>query len=186
MENTAIIVIDMQKGFNSAPVWHLPEAIAFFLNAKEFQHRIFTKFSCNGNDFFKNELGWDRIKVSPETDIVSELDKYPTKIIEKNTYSAFSDNVLDQYLDINNIKSVYLCGVDTNICVTAMAIHLFDRQIKPIVLADLSGSHSGVEYHTAALESLRKIVGKHNVVNTIDILHPEEVPLYPSLTALSE
>ena len=178
MNSDTIIVVDMQVGFlpdangqmvqangvGVDAVSPLPTAIAQFLDRHHFEHRIFTLFHNPGQGgFYHEELDWKRMLGPPETDLVPELRGYPTLEIHKATYSAFSNPDLPAYLADHNITSAYVCGMDTNICVTSMLCDLADRNIRPIVVADLCASHSGPEYHEAGLLSFPKWIGQANI-----------------------
>lgn len=178
MHSDTIIVVDMQIGFvpdgngqmsvangiGIATASSLPADIASFLDSHRFEHRIFTLFHNPGEGgFYAKELGWSRLQDPPETDLVPELIGYPTLEIHKTTYSAFSNPDLPAYLSEHDIASAYVCGMDTNICVTSMLCDLADRNIRPIVIADLCASHSGPEYHEAGLLSFPKWIGQANI-----------------------
>ena len=178
MHSDTIIVVDMQVGFlpdangqmtqangvGADAVSPLPVAIAQFLDRHQFEHRIFTLFHNPGRGgFYQEELNWKRMLGPPETDLAPELRGYPTLEIHKATYSAFSNPDLPAYLADHSITSAYVCGMDTNICVTSMLCDLADRNIRPIVIADLCASHSGPEYHEAGLLSFPKWIGQANI-----------------------
>ena len=173
----AIVVVDMQKGFITEHSQHLSAAIAAFLESKEFQHRIFTRFHNPGKDgFYEKHLNWLRLQEPSETDIVPELATYPSLVIDKSTYSGFSTGELEAHIQENNITKVYVCGSDTNVCVTSMAGELFDRRIDPIVISDLCASHSGTDYHEAALKNLTKWIGHKNILTSEEILSRRTEP----------
>ncbi len=161
----------MQKGFLTEHTRHLPSAIADFLDTSNFKHRIFTRFHNPGpGSFYDQHLNWHRVSDKPETDIVAELVSYPTDIIDKFTYSGFTNGSLDTLLSEYGVTKTYVCGADTNVCVASMAGDLFDRRIQPVVIADLCASHSGVSYHAAALKNLAKWIGSANIVTSAEIL----------------
>ena len=165
MSPNTIIVVDVQNGFMTEHTQHLPAAIAAFLEKAGLEHRIFTRFHNPGpGGFYDEQIGWLKMQSAPETNIVPELTDFPTHIIDKDTYSGFSSGELAAYLSDNDITEAYICGADTNVCVTSMAGDLFDRRIVPTVISDLCASHSGADYHQAALKNLEKWVGQKNII----------------------
>ena len=171
MSPNTIIVVDVQNGFMTEHTQHLPGEIAAFLEKAGLEHRIFTRFHNPGpGGFYDEQLDWHKMQCAPETDIVPELESFPTHIIDKDTYSGFPSGELAAYLSGKDITEAYICGTDTNVCVTDMAGDLFDRRIAPVVISDLCASHSGADYHQAALKNLAKWVGEKNIVSASQAL----------------
>lgn len=174
MTKEAIIVVDMQNGFmvdnngNLIPeMANIASGISKLLEAVTFEHRIFTTFRNVGNGgFFAEQMGWYKCQLAPETEIIDALAEYQTVHVRKTTYSAFITPILSSYLKRHNIDEVYVCGADTNVCVTSMLIDLADRNIKSVVIEDLCASHSGEKFHKAGVLSFPKIVGERNIVSS--------------------
>ena len=174
MTPDTIIVVDMQNGFMlnsdgriSESMSNIAERIRHILNRHHFKHRIFTTFRNIGDGgFFAEQLEWNKCQQAPETEIIDTLSEYPTVHIRKTTYSAFRAPTLYNYLTRNNIKETYICGADTNVCVTSMLLDLADRNIRPIVIEDLCASHSGEKFHKAGVLNFPKIVGERNIVSS--------------------
>lgn len=85
------------------------------------------------------------------------------KIFTKKTYTALTEE-LKEYIKINNINTIYLCGIDTDACVLKTALDFFDYNLNIKVLKDLFMSHSGIDYHNYALILLEKLIGKNNII----------------------
>ena len=130
MTQNTIIVVDMQNGFMSdskgnpdPEMESVASGISELLKTNVFQHRIFTTFRNVGKGgFFVEQLGWDKCQLSPETEIIDTLAVYPTVHVRKTTYSAFRTSILENYLKEHSIKEAYVCGADTNVCVTSMLV----------------------------------------------------------------
>ena len=99
-----------------------------------------------------------------DRNIVIDTKNY--KIIEKRVYTAYNDE-LKSYIDSNNIKTIYLCGIDTDACVLKTALDLFENNLDVKVIEDCSMSHSGIEYHNFAINMLRKLIGNQNVIKML-------------------
>ena len=60
---------------------------------------------------------------------------------------------------------VSLCGIDTDACVMATALDLFQNGIRPVVLAEACASHAGPDYHEAGLKLLARLIGREQIVS---------------------
>jgi nicotinamidase-related amidase len=63
-----------------------------------------------------------------------------------------------------DVRTADLCGFDTDRCVLATALALWDAGIAPRVLADLCSSSGGPDMHAAGLAIARRAIGDRNVV----------------------
>lgn len=59
---------------------------------------------------------------------------------------------------------VDLRGIDTDACVMASALSLFEYGKVPRVLVDYCGSIAGLEYHNMALRILERNIGKDQLI----------------------
>ena len=158
-KSSAIIVVAMQNGSLSEHTDGLVDRISRFLDRAPAKHVIFTRFIHPGEgSFFDTELNWMEMMGPPDTDIVDKLQKYPTTIIDHDTYSPFRNPDLESYLQRKKIAQVYVCGVDTNACVDSTFKELISRGYPTVLLSDLCASHSGPEYHDTALEFMHEML----------------------------
>lgn len=168
--DVAILVVDVQKGFMNEHTMHLPDRIGKFLENNRFEHRIFTRFVNPGvGGFYHKHLDWLRCGIPEENLLVSELAGEHSVMIMKDTYSCVHNGYLGDYLTSYDVSCVYICGIATNACVLTAAYDLFDMRIDPVVIADLCASHSGMEYHQIGLDTIRKFIGKGNIIYSKDI-----------------
>ena len=90
------------------------------LNKLPFNYDVLFKTHCGKRQFCaKDTLGQKFHIFASELIIDSDI------IITKNNYSSFIDTNLKNILDANNIKKTIVCGVTTNNCVKATAIHSY-------------------------------------------------------------
>lgn len=68
------------------------------------------------------------------------------------------------FLMKNDVKEVYIAGIDTDCCVLKTAIDIFERNIRPIVLIDYCASNGGDESHRSAIRVLERTIGKKQIV----------------------
>jgi nicotinamidase-related amidase len=161
--NTALVVIDMQKGFMNELTQNLIAKIRSLLHRHLFDYVMFTQFINTRDSSYVTLLGYTELQQSPETDIVSELQPYAQNLFTKHYYTPFTQE-FEEFLQKNRITHLYFVGVDTNACVQVGAVDAFSRGYVPFVLADYCASHSGKEYHESALRNLQKLIGTKQVL----------------------
>jgi len=158
MEKNALIIIDMQNYYINKHTKSLPKKILKFTDKNKFDHILFTKFVNTKNSNFIKVFNWKKMMSSPEIDIHKTFSKLITKnnVFKKNTYSVFKSKELTKYLNSNNIKNIFLCGLDEDACILASAYEGFDLGYKINVLTDLTMSHCGKKFENAALKIINK------------------------------
>ncbi len=93
----------------------------------------------------------------------------PTLVVDKQSYGPFVGTELEAILHRIGARDVLVCGIDTDICVLATAVDLFDRGFRPFVISDLSMSHAGPELHDAALRILPRFIGGDGIVTVAEL-----------------
>lgn len=74
-------------------------------------------------------------------EFVEELAARPSDaVVTKHRYSAFHGTNLDLYLDSNDVTTVLVAGVVTNVCVESTVRSAFDSGYEVTVLSDCTGS----------------------------------------------
>jgi nicotinamidase-related amidase len=159
-EKAALLIVDVQAGFINEGTRHVVDAISNL--QASYQTRIATRFVNYEGSPFREIMGWHRFYPgSPEV----ELGFSPapgTIVLDKGVYTCVNESFLGLLRD-RGIDEVHLCGIDTDICVTKCAVDLFEKSIRPVVLADYCASHGGREFHEAALKILRRYIGSRNI-----------------------
>lgn len=122
---------------------------------------IATQFTNPKDSLYRSLLGWGELSGPPETDILPPVLARADVKLEKTTYSAALG--IAERLRNRVPRSVYVCGVDTDACVMAAAIGLFDLGLRPVVLADACASSGGLALHLSALEIMRRNLGRKQV-----------------------
>ena len=97
---------------------------------------------------------------SPQSEIITELKKYPGKIITKQRYSGFFDTQLEKDLEKLKPQKLIVCGVCTDICVLHTVADARNRDYNVEVPVDCVASFNA-EAHKWALEHMSKILGAH-------------------------
>ena len=161
-----LLVVDVQNGFINSYTENTKNKIVKLLESNIFDIVIATKFKNNEGSNFEKILKWNKLKNEKEQEIVKDIENYLDFIIEKYGYSGYTNNTSNLLKSINNNLSdkVYVVGFDTDGCVLATAVDLFEDGIRPIILADYCASTGGDEYSNAGIKVLQRLIGKNNIV----------------------
>ena len=162
--NKLLLVIDVQKDFINENTNPILLKIEELVNSDNFKNVVFTRFINDVNSIWYKELNYKGCMNEEGRNIVIDTKDY--KVIEKRIYTAYNDE-LKLYIDTNNIRTIYLCGIDTDACVLKTALDLFENNFDVKVIEDCSMSHSGIEYHNYAINMLKKLIGRQNVIKML-------------------
>jgi len=162
MDNlSALLIIDVQRGFINKHTKNIPSL------AESIQEKY--KFVYVAQLEYEEHSPFLDIRKSSgfsDVDNPTELAFIPTsksKIIKKHGYSAATPQLLFE-LEKNNIRQINLMGIDTDQCVLATALALFDQNITPRVLSGYCASTGGASMHKSAIKIMKRALGSHNVV----------------------
>src|SRR3989338_7021204 len=162
-----LIVVDMEEGFRSPA----SEAIVPAIKELIWGFRGEIVFACFRNErgsMFDNALKWKKFQNKREQDIMHELRGSQRKVLHKN-YTII-DNKFASYIKKSRFRNVYIAGIYTDVCIIKAAMDAFDNNIRAKVVRDACGSLHGGPNHKFAIDSLKHIIGKNNVVATKDVI----------------
>ena len=156
----ALFVIDVQNYFINTKTKTLPKKIQQYIekNHRRFDLIIFTHFVNDPGSSVYRLLGWKDCTNPSQTDIAPELQpvlKYGI-VVSKNIYSALKVPEINSLLKRYKIKTLFLCGIDTDCCLLATAYDAFDRGYKIYLLEDLCMASAGINLHHAALSIFKR------------------------------
>lgn len=172
LESSAHLCVDMQNLLKAESPWPTPWAERVLPNivalAETFRKRtIFTRFipprtpeemPGTWRDFYSKWRCVTRDHLAGEVlDLMSPLEKFvpPAKIIDKMTYSAFSNPALLQYLNDLRCPNLVISGAETDVCVLATVMHAVDLGFRVVVPTDAICSSSD-QCHDALLTLYRE------------------------------
>ncbi len=144
MGKPALIIVDMLEEFVNGRL-STPEARSVVDPAKkvleEFRKRSFNVFYVNDShfdtDFEIKVWGPHALHASKESKIIDELKPLPNEyVLEKHVYSGFFGTPLDYLLRTKGVDSVFLIGLDADICVRHTAADAFYRGYKTFIVED--------------------------------------------------
>jgi len=94
------------------------------------------------------------------TEIVAPLTPRPGEhTVFKHRYSPFDNTDLELLLRNLEVKTLVICGVNTNNCVLCSCFEAFNRDYRVIVPRDVCASMNGPDYHQAALKLIEAALG---------------------------
>jgi len=157
-----LLIIDVQNGFISPNTEYILKRINSLLNQELFDLIISTKFINKENSPYRDILKWYKLSKPDEICLFPPVEEKSNYIIEKYVYTAINDFTLN-LLNLNNIKQVFILGIDTDCCVLKTAADLFEINIRPIILADYCASNGGLESHKAAIKVLERLIGRQHI-----------------------
>ncbi|TRO53777.1 cysteine hydrolase [Candidatus Bathyarchaeota archaeon] len=150
-EKVALVLIDIQRDF-WAPIKEenrfpeFPEKVSRLLDISRKQgfHVIHIRsvFQPDRSDWmlFYRPEGRGTIPCIAGTEGAEFVDfsqpKRGEKIIEKQTFDAFVDTGLDDYLRSLGVNTVLLAGLETSVCVLFSATSAYLRKYLPLVVSD--------------------------------------------------
>lgn len=181
-----LLAVDLQNGFLITPECQavVPKVVA---HASQF-HQVWATRFFNRNPNFSRQVNWNEMVSGQETELSSALIGVVSKTFDKPSYSPMSPAPLQlnirsrfffphastsvmmspallQALQRDAITTVAVCGVDTDACVMATALGLFDAGFETFVVSDACASSGGQEYHEAAIKILKRNIGEKYVIS---------------------
>lgn len=169
MDSKILIVIDVQNGFIKTDYARgKASKITKLIASGLFDKVVATKFTNYTDSMCEKCFNWSELKTSEQTDLYDNLETIADETFTKTTYNCVNDKFIELLVKLNSGKlpeKVYLCGLDTDACVLATAIGLFERSITPIVLENYCFSTGGNEYHNVGLKCLERLIGKSQIID---------------------
>lgn len=157
--SAALIIVDMQNVFLKKSKDLIPKVQSLADNWPE-ENIYWLRYRNHPGSLFEQHLNWSKAVVSPEIDLIEGRG-------QKNIYTHYGYAPSDDF--INKIKasyqSAYVCGVDTDACVYACMISLWDNGVRPVLLEKYCGSSGGKTFHDAALSLIQRQFGADCVSN---------------------
>jgi nicotinamidase-related amidase len=164
MNGELLLVVDVQNGFISERTRFVVPRIISLISSKKFENVAFTQFTNSDASPYERILNWFRLKSEEEQLIAEELRDTTQLVFIKTGYTVVNDE-FKRYVSDKKIHTIYVAGIDTDCCVLASAISIFEMGIRPIVLAHYCASNGGVESHQAALRVLDRVIGPDQIVS---------------------
>ena len=156
-----LLIIDFQNEFINKHTDKSIIDINNLVNSNKYDNVLFTKFKNSKDNPVYKKLGWDGC-ISGDSQLIC-MDINNHYVIEKCTYTAYNDE-LKEYINVNNIEDIYICGIDVECCVLVTALNLFENGYNVFVLKDYVYCMHGEERKNDAIEILKRNIGENNVL----------------------
>lgn len=154
-----ILLIDIQEGYMNEHLKDFPKKIEKHVVNYDYDLVIATRFINKNDSLHKSDIKIKDMTVfSSKAKLVEPIEKLSDFVLMKSTYTSLTDDVA-KLLEKNNVKQVYLAGLNTETSIIATAFDLFDKGIKPVVLSHLCNTTNGDDINQKALEILRIGIG---------------------------
>lgn len=165
--------MDVQNGFITEHSQPVVPVIADLVRQWQALHRdvIFTRYFNYPGSPFERLIGWTEMTDGPQTKIVPELLHYvnpQTPVIDKYIYTLFTPEGT-KLVDERGWTDLYVCGIDTEICVLKTAVDAFEHNLTPWIIEDASASHSGPKAHAAGLFIAGRFIGMNQIIQTASL-----------------
>ncbi|MDP2666007.1 MAG: isochorismatase family cysteine hydrolase [Candidatus Diapherotrites archaeon] len=161
-----LLVIDMQEGFRYLDSERILERVGKILQ-KISPNYYFSRFKDKKNSTIEKHTLWKKFQDQKAWPIMSEIRHFSNK---NNTFDHYTYTVLTPYLKKaftkRHVKTVYLAGIYTDVCVIKTAMDLIDEGIQVKIIQDACASLHGEINHKQAIDSLKHIIGRDNVIKS--------------------
>jgi nicotinamidase-related amidase len=160
------VIVDVQRGFVVAHTAPTAQALAGYLDRERERYAIViaTRFVNRTGSLYETERDWHAMMSGEEVELLAEVARAADVVISKHGLAP-DPEALVPALRRQEVQWVDLCGFDTDQCVLATALLLWDRAIVPRVLAELCSSSGGPEMHESGLAIIRRAIGDRNVTD---------------------
>jgi nicotinamidase-related amidase len=179
--STCLIIIDIQKDF-AAPdgfrgqnngdlsmVEPMIKQIHRLIDAAS-QNKVVTLYTQQIYDPNKlNELQKEQYKLDGKLALCNpatgghefyQIQPPPELVIEKQTFNPFFNPKLQKLLELNQIKTLVIVGMDTHYCVEATVRHGFDQGYKIVIPKDaVANNAKHTKFHQNTLQLVESTFG---------------------------
>lgn len=168
-----LVVVDVQNGFitkHSKPVIPIIVDLVHRWQAAR-GDVVFTRYLNYPGSPFERLLGWTKMANGPDIELVTELAPYVgphTPVVDKYVYTLFTPEGT-HLVDERGWTDLYVCGIDTDICVLKTVVDAFEHNLTPWILQDACASHAGPEAHIAGLFIAGRFIGANQIIQTTSL-----------------
>ncbi|WP_054740861.1 isochorismatase family cysteine hydrolase [Cellulosilyticum ruminicola] len=159
-----LLIVDVQDGYINEFTQRIPKEIEKHVHNFNYDLVIATRFINKSDSLHKSELNMkDMTMLSPHAKLAENIGSLADIVIMKSTYTSLTVDVA-KLLEKNQVREVYVAGLNTDTSIMATALELFDKGIKPKILSNLCGTIHGEQANSAALEILKNALGENNIL----------------------
>ena len=135
-----LIIIDMQNGFLTNYQYEgLKEKINDLISSNNYDKHIYTKFVNKNNSMYEKWIGWNGLKDVDSQQIAVSI-PYNSIILNKTTYGLSQEQI--EIIKGLGVEEVDICGLQSDACVYAISLQLWDNGIFPNILTNYVRTHN--------------------------------------------
>src|SRR4051794_24525987 len=151
---TALLVLDVQRGFVSDAAASVPSRIGALLDASfgSFAVVLATRYANRAGQPLW-ERGWRGMTSDEDRELCPELVRARVEVLDKGHTSAFRAQGLAERLEAAGAGRPALFGIETQVCVLHTAYEALDRGFEVVIAEDLCGARER-RLHEAGLAVL--------------------------------
>ena len=166
-----LFIVDVQNGFVNDNTKHLLPVINGLVTSWEEKSWPIacSRFVNLPGSNWEKLRDWHELMAEPDTLLASDLKVNTPYVFKKSTYSAWSSEVISLAAN-QQIQDIVLVGIDTNECVLATALAIFDTGFVPWVVEDGCASTGGHQVHDDAISLTRALIGKQQIIQSKELL----------------
>ena len=168
-EKSLLLIIDPLNKFKNEHTKNVLKKIEEEI-IPEFDDIWVAKFFNKKNSLFKTIRHWDRCDKNSSEDrkLAIKIPKGKQVVFyETDKYNKLTPK-LKRYISKKSVK-VYICGVDTDMCVSSTAFAMWDSKIAPFIIEDACASHGGDNLHSQGIKTMIRAFGKNQIVKSSDL-----------------
>ncbi len=133
-----LLVVDMQNGFMTKPNYvNLQKKIDQLINESKYDKYLFTRFINQENSLYKTKLKWNNLSDKNSQEICVTI-PHNAIILDKNGYGLNLEDLTK--ISQLGVDQIDICGLQTDACVYAIALQLWDKGIFPNVLKNYTAT----------------------------------------------
>ena len=164
-----LLVVDAQRGFvRDLYTQRVGRDIIDAIDTGVFDGVIATRFKNAYGSSFERLMDWhSMMDADPMVELIDGIAERSDVVMDKYTYGCVTEVFMQQLCALCSGQfpdTVYISGFDTDACVLASTIQLFEVGIRPVVISRLCASSGGITYHEAGLRCLRRLIGQENII----------------------
>ena len=170
--NSALVLIDLQKGIIGLPVAHNAQEIVAragkLAEAFRKQNLPVVLVNATGRAPGRTDAGFPNFKFPDNwTELADELNASPQDhLVSKQRFGAFIGTDLDEYLRSKGVTQMFIGGIATSLGVESTARSAYDFGYNVVFISDAM-TDMKIESHNHALETLFPRMGEVDTTDNI-------------------
>lgn len=147
-----LLVVDMQNGFMTKNIYFdLKKKINNLIKSSKYDYYIFTKFVNNKKCLYFSQLHWHDFLDEKSQKICVDI-PLNSIVFKKNSYGLSQKDIRKIKKLLSKEKEIDICGLQTDACVYAISLQLFDNGIYPNILINYTATENDFKVIKSILE----------------------------------